>query len=169
MDMCITQSDTFRYAWLRYWSQTTAFYDDGGEGRGWRCSGAIAAWILWTPNNSYSKGNTCHACLTSTAYITRARSLCTSARQIWACVFLVIIMLMGKHHTQSSRGTTTFPAWSVQHNALPCSIPIPDSHSSSLPSDYHLSYYYSSCSISALTHATVTPYIILKVRVSIDT
>jgi len=64
----------------------------------WRWSGAIAAWIsiLRTPNSSgsYSKGNTCHAHLTCTrpaAYITRARSQRTSARQRCACVFLVVV------------------------------------------------------------------------------
>jgi len=38
--MCITQSDTFRYARLRY---CLAFFGDGDGGRG---HGAIAAWIL---------------------------------------------------------------------------------------------------------------------------
>ena len=38
--MCVTQSDTFRCAQLRYCS---AFFGDGDGGRG---RGAIAAWIL---------------------------------------------------------------------------------------------------------------------------
>jgi len=32
--MCVTLSDTFRYARLRYWSWATVFFDNGDDGRG---------------------------------------------------------------------------------------------------------------------------------------
>ena len=58
--MCVTQSDTFRYARLRYCS---AFFGDGDGGRG---RGAIAAWILQHQTASTRKRNTCYARLTCT-------------------------------------------------------------------------------------------------------
>jgi len=44
-----------------------AFFGDGDGGWGRQHGGAIAAWILPTPNSFlYSKRNTCHARLTCT-------------------------------------------------------------------------------------------------------
>ena len=80
--MCVTQSDTFRYA-------LSAFFGDGDGGRERR---AIAAQILTTPNSFYSKFvNVTRATRASPApaYETRAHSLRTGVRQRCACVFLV--------------------------------------------------------------------------------
>jgi len=57
--ICASLSLTFRYARLRYWLRTTAFFDDGGGGRGRRCSGAIAVWIQRTPNTAPTAIVTC--------------------------------------------------------------------------------------------------------------
>ena len=51
-DMCITQSDTFRYARLRY---CLAFFGDGDGGRG---RGAITAWILQHQTASIANSQT---------------------------------------------------------------------------------------------------------------
>ena len=83
--MCITQSDTFRYA-------RSAFFGDGDGGRG---HGAIAAWILTTPNSFYSKfANVTRAthATPAPAYKMRVRSLHTGVRQRCACVFLVVYL-----------------------------------------------------------------------------
>ena len=69
--MCVTQSDTFRYARLRYLIADDGFFGDGDGGQGRRHGGTITAWILQTAS-PYNKRNMCHTCLTCTricAYI----------------------------------------------------------------------------------------------------
>ena len=78
--MCVTQSDTFRYLDMldSDRSRMMAFFGDGDGGRGWWRGGAIAVWILQTPNSFYSKHNTCHMHLTCTC-IWHTHIVCTLA------------------------------------------------------------------------------------------
>ena len=110
--MCVTHSDTFRYSWLS-WS---AFFGDGDGGQGRQCRGAIAAWILPTPNSfSYSKRNTCHAHLTCTRIWRAAHSLRTGVRQRCACVFLVI---MAKRWKKSLYNTSDISLPLLQRSSI---------------------------------------------------
>jgi len=85
--MCVTQSDTFRYARLRRsLAIETKVGDDGAAG-----PSRLGYYKHQTASFSYSKRNMCHARLTCTRmYDTR-----TGARQRRACVFLV-------HYTSAS-------------------------------------------------------------------
>ena len=72
--MCVTQSDTFRYARLRYLIADDGFFGDGDGGRGrWR-RGTIAAWILQTASPPYSSVTRATRALPAPAYIYDVRA-----------------------------------------------------------------------------------------------